>query len=252
MRHHQTGHTAWWMTGPAPDLVLLHGFSDAADCWTPLLPGLAGLGGTLAIDARGHGASALPRGPVGPAPQAADVAAALEPVTTGPAVIVGHSMGAVTAAQLAADRPDLVSALVLEDPPCDAYADGTVRGVPHWLATARATPYPDRIAACREQNPRWPTDELAPWATAKTDIDPEYCRRPTAPAPPLTIILAAVACPVLLLHGSPQHGGMVTPADADALRRAGDGRLTAVRLPNAGHNPRREARKDFLNALHAW
>ena len=86
-----TGQTVWWMAGSSPDVVLLHGFSDDADCWIPVLPELAGLGGVLAVDARGHGASPLPAGPVGPAPQASDTAAVLEALRPArPAVLIGH------------------------------------------------------------------------------------------------------------------------------------------------------------------
>lgn len=247
-----TGKIAWWLVGAHPDLVLLHGFSDDADCWAPLLPDLAAFGGVLAVDARGHGASSLPPGPVGSAPQAADVAAVLDPLTTRPVVLLGHSMGAVTAARLAADRPDLVAALVLEDPPPDAYADSAVRGVPDWLTAARALPQPERIAACRRDNPRWPEDELVPWAASKAAIDLGYCLRPTAPSPKLAAILADVACPVLLIHGAPRLGGMVTPADAAEMRRACGERLTVVELGATGHNCRREARAAYLDALQAW
>lgn len=247
-----TDRIAWWLVGPRPDLVLLHGFTDDADCWAPLLPDLAAFGGVLAVDARGHGASALPPGPVGPAPQAADVAAVLDPLTTRPAVVVGHSMGAVTAAHLAAARPDLVAALVLEDPPPDAYGDASVRGVPEWLRAARAVPPADRAAVCGRDNPRWPRDELAPWAASKDHVDLEFCRRPTATAPPLAETLAGLDCPVLLIHGAVRHGGMVGPSDAEAMRRACDGRLTVVEFEDAGHNPRRDARADYLAALHAW
>jgi len=58
---------------------------------------------------------------------AADCARLIEALADGPVVVVGHSMGAFVATVLAANRPDLVRALVLVDgglpfPPADAAA----------------------------------------------------------------------------------------------------------------------------------
>jgi pimeloyl-ACP methyl ester carboxylesterase len=251
-----TGQTVWWLAGGRPDVVLLHGFSDDADCWIPLLPefaGLGGLGGVLAVDARGHGASPLPAGPVGPAPQAADTAAVLEALRLArPVVLIGHSMGAVTAAHLAAERPDLVAALVLEDPPPHAYDDGHPRGMPDWLAAARALPEPALVAACRQENPDWPEAERVPWARAKIRLNPEYCYRETVPAPPLSATLSAVTCPVLLLHGAPARGGMNSAQDVAAMREACAGPFTSVAFDQAGHTPRREARESYVSEVRSW
>ncbi|MFI6132871.1 alpha/beta fold hydrolase [Micromonospora sp. NPDC051141] len=51
------------------------------------------------------------------ADHAAHAAAVLETLGAGPATVVGHSSGSVIALQLAHDRPDLVTRLVLSEPP---------------------------------------------------------------------------------------------------------------------------------------
>ena len=48
---------------------------------------------------------------------AADAAGIIRAPGLGRAFVFGHSMGAITAAVLAADHPDCVRAVVLEDPP---------------------------------------------------------------------------------------------------------------------------------------
>ena len=249
----RTGQIAWWTTGAEPRLVLLHGFTDDAECWTPVLTALTGLGDVLAVDARGHGDSGLPDGPVGPAPQAADVAAVLDDLRLRHRVVlVGHSMGAVTAAQLAADRPDLVSALVLEDPPPNAYGEAEPRGVPDWLAATRRLSRDARVAACRLENPAWAADELAPWAASKERFNLDFCARAMLPAPPLAQILARTNCPALLLYGATDRGGMVAPSDVAALRAAAGDRLSVVLVADAGHSVRRDARATYAAALHGW
>ncbi|HEU5331675.1 MAG TPA: alpha/beta hydrolase [Actinocrinis sp.] len=249
----RTGHLAWWKTGIEPRLVLLHGFTDDAGCWTPVLPALTGLGDVLAIDARGHGDSGLPDGPVGPDPHAADVAAVLDDLRLGrPVGLVGHSMGAVIAAQVAAVRPDLVSALVLEDPPPNAYGDAAPHGIPDWLIEARGLSRDARIAQCRQQNPAWPEDEFVPWAVSKERFSLDYCARATVPAPQLAEVLGEVRCPALLVYGAPDRGGLITPPQVADLRAAGGDRLTVVPVPDAGHSVHRDDRASYAAALHSW
>ena len=142
--------------------------------------------------------------------------------------------------------------MILEDPPPDAYGDGRPRGMPDWLAAARALPEPELIAACRQENPDWPEAERAPWARAKIRLNPEYCDRSIVAAPPLSGTLSAVACPVLLLHGSPERGGMNTARDVAAMREACAGPFTSVAFDQAGHTPRREARDSYVSAVRSW
>ena len=122
----------------------------------------------------------------------------------GAVVVVGHSMGAMSAAHLAASRPDLIRAVVLEDPPTGQPTAGQQDvpwSVPNWLADLRALDLPARIARGRTDNPDWPDDELEPWATSKAQLNPHLFDLPFQEAAPLTDLLAATTCPVLLIHG---------------------------------------------------
>jgi pimeloyl-ACP methyl ester carboxylesterase len=69
----------------------------------------------VALDLRGRGDSDKPTSPYGMAQHARDVAAAMQTLELGGAVVLGHSMGAFVAVALAAAFPDLVGALVLVD-----------------------------------------------------------------------------------------------------------------------------------------
>src|SRR5262249_24545433 len=72
---------------------------------------------TLALDWPGLGASrALPRPDIATATLLVDVLKdAVRAADRGPAILVGHSVGGIAAAKLAARRPDAVRALVLVD-----------------------------------------------------------------------------------------------------------------------------------------
>ncbi|QZN85129.1 alpha/beta fold hydrolase [Cellulomonas sp. C5510] len=107
-------------------VVLLHGLTDSSACWPTVRHRYDRDGRVVvALDARGHGGVPLPDEPFTIAALAADAARALRALGTGPALVVGHSMGGVTAEELALTAPELVAALVLEDP---AWHDGGVLG----------------------------------------------------------------------------------------------------------------------------
>ena len=82
--------------GAGPTILLLHGFSDSADTWRPLLAELADRGRqAVAVDLPGFGeAGPLERAPV--LPQLDEFTAALVEQVGGPVVLVGNSMGGLT------------------------------------------------------------------------------------------------------------------------------------------------------------
>ena len=103
--------------GAKPPLVLAHGYSDDGLCWTPVAEELAMAYDVVMPDARGHGLSDAPDGDYGPLEQAADLAGVIEGLGLQRPIIVGHSMGALTALTLAGRYPALPGAIALEDPP---------------------------------------------------------------------------------------------------------------------------------------
>ena len=97
-------------------VVLLHGNCSSALFWQPLQQRLAGR--SIAVDLRGFGDSETR--PVdatrGLRDFSDDVAAVLDALVVGRAVVVGWSMGGGVAMQLLIDRPELVAGIVLESP----------------------------------------------------------------------------------------------------------------------------------------
>jgi pimeloyl-ACP methyl ester carboxylesterase len=104
--------------GPAdgPPVLLLHGISGSSATYDFLVDELPHHR-LLRLDFRGHGRSDRAPGRYLLEGFAADAEAVLEQVVGGPAVVVGHSLGGLTAAYVAQRRPDLVTALLMEDPP---------------------------------------------------------------------------------------------------------------------------------------
>lgn len=244
----RTAHLAWRRHGDHPQILLLHGFTDSGHCWDPLIGRLGR--DLITLDARGHGGSDLPDESFSYADQADDAALVLDELALGPIVVMGHSMGAFNAATLAGRRPDLVRALVLEDPPPGgrpANPDG--RAMDDGLIRLRSQDLESAIETGRREHPKWPADEIEPWARSKQELDPGLFGRPTPEMPLITEVLGAVSCPVLLLRGDTELGGLISADMAAECARAADAPVTLAHLPGTGHSVRREDREGYLSAV---
>jgi pimeloyl-ACP methyl ester carboxylesterase len=96
-----------------PAIIMLHGYTDSHRSFDLLRPHLPEGWRVIAMTSRGHGQSDKPDGDYAMTDLASDVPALLDALDIERAVVVGHSMGAAQALQVAADCPDRVSGLVL-------------------------------------------------------------------------------------------------------------------------------------------
>jgi pimeloyl-ACP methyl ester carboxylesterase len=191
-----------WSPAGAPvgAVGLLHGIASTAATFWKVGPMLAARGWEVtALDLPGHGDAAAPGRPLTLRSLADDVAGRLPERVD---VLVGHSLGAVTATAVAAWHPGRVGAIVLEDPP----GHGGVAGaeLAGQLAADNALALTDREAVARrerEGNPTWAPEDVehsvdgmaaldVPWVTAGVRGDFTW---------DLPAQLAAVHVPVLLL-----------------------------------------------------
>ncbi|WP_323374315.1 alpha/beta fold hydrolase [Corynebacterium pygosceleis] len=100
--------------GSGPDVMLLMGAGSPGDVWRAYqVPALVAAGyRTIAPDSRGVGGSSS-EFPAPPETMAGDAAHILRQIADGPVLVVGTSMGARVAVELAAREPDLVAGMVL-------------------------------------------------------------------------------------------------------------------------------------------
>ncbi len=123
-----------------PGVLLLHGLMGRASHWASTARWLSGRYRAVGLDQRGHGRSDKPsEGPYDRESFVADAEAAIEQLGLAPVAVVGHSMGALTAWQLAAKRPDLVHALVICDMRASALGEQSQR---EWTEWYRSWPVP--------------------------------------------------------------------------------------------------------------
>jgi pimeloyl-ACP methyl ester carboxylesterase len=235
-----------YVEGPpaATPLVLLHGVTGRWQSFLPVIPLLSVRWHTYALDLRGHGRS-------GHAPPAyrfvdysRDVCAFLYNHLQRPAILLGHSLGAMVALHCAAEAPDLVQAVVLEEPPL--YAAGTRLEETPWhryLVAYQKLARPGHtlgevLAALADLRPDM--DAVDRRARAKTVLQTD----PEVVTPILAVqeregydtdaLLTQLRCPVLLVLGDPALGGVVNEAEA-ARASALPADCTVVRMPEVGH-----------------
>ncbi|WP_327635919.1 alpha/beta hydrolase [Kribbella sp. NBC_00482] len=124
-------------TGTGDPLLLVHGWGGDSRAWSGLSFARHRV---VTVDLRGHGRSPVLRHGYRPADYAGDLAALVDRLDLGPIVAVGHSMGGQIVAELALERPELVSAVVVVDP---AYG----------ADEAEAATFEQRLAALRNDGP---------------------------------------------------------------------------------------------------
>jgi pimeloyl-ACP methyl ester carboxylesterase len=239
-----------------PLLVCLHGVGRSWRDFLLLLPGLVPWWHVLCPDLRGHGKS-------GRVPQQYHVPHYLDDIGSllahvgRPAVLLGHSLGALLSLSAAARWPRLVRAVVAEDPPSQKFlsqifdttyapvfqamqrlagtaldAAAVARELGEVVVSRGAEGAPVRLADIRD------AASLRFSARCLRDVDrdvyaPVLARR-WMEGLDFHGLLPQIDCPVLLLRGDEKQGGMLPRADADAmLERVRDG--TLVEFPGTGH-----------------
>ncbi len=122
--------------GSGRPIVLVHGLMGRGSTWSRQLPWLIGHGSVYTYDAPWHrGRDADDAGedklPISTERFVDQLGGAVASVSR-PAVLIGHSMGGLHSWCLAAERPELVSALVVEDMAPD-FVGGTTGAWEPWL-----------------------------------------------------------------------------------------------------------------------
>ena len=103
-------------SGDTP-VLFLHSFAGDCTHWSAVLEALAPRRRVVAFDFSGHGLSPAARGKYSIRRLAQDVVAVANAQHLEHFVLVGHSLGALVAAEFAAAAPQRVKKLILVDPP---------------------------------------------------------------------------------------------------------------------------------------
>ncbi|KAA1379929.1 alpha/beta fold hydrolase [Aeromicrobium fastidiosum] len=246
--------------GHGRPVVFLHGWALGHELWDRQVHELATHGRrAVALDLRGHGASSKPLTGYGVERLAADVIAVIESLELEKIVLVGWSIGGLTAFRVAAERPDLLERLVLVG--SNGVAASKVPGLPFGAPAASvegpviAAELADRVAS-REGHIRrtvLPTvsDSTLQWLLALTMRVPVW-----AGVDGLKTILntdqvsaaATLAVPLVQIIGD-QDPTLSARAAQWLIDTVPDARQLTV--PDSGHFPMVENAEVFASTLLA-
>jgi pimeloyl-ACP methyl ester carboxylesterase len=250
-------------------LVLLHGLSANSTSWVPVIERTARGWRSYALDFRGHGRSDRTPGRYRLDDYVDDTGRLLQMIGQ-PAVVAGHSLGAIVAAALSQDRHPLVAAVFLEDPPLyvvepDVFAgSGLARGfavLRDHIARLQAeqapvATYRDLLAASPHPAGDRLGDHLhddALWSRAGglAQTDPEAI---SAVLDGTTFAAydpdRPLHCPALVVRADAAYDAAFRPDHEQRLHRTSP-HVEVVPMPGAGHNIRgdRATRDSYLVAL---
>ena len=252
--HHRDAKLHYYRSPPndLPSLVLCHGFSDNGLCWERVSQALAADFNIIMIDARNHGLSST--SPVTSEDMIDDLAAVIRDLDLGPVTALGHSMGAGTVAGLAAEYPNLVTKIILEDPPWHSAQEPNTpaagarhaQGFEKFLQMIEKLSDAQLLAFGKAQQPSWDDEDFPAWIQSKRQVSPlalaglKYSDWQAR--------VKKIQCPALLIHADDSRDGILTPPVVNAVL-ASNGCFSAEAVKNAGHNIRRDQFEAYIIVL---
>jgi pimeloyl-ACP methyl ester carboxylesterase len=230
----------WLEAGPAGGgdltarpVVLVHGLGTGDPWWTPTISVLARNHRVLAVDLAGFGRTAGQ--PVRLDVAADQLAAWAKAIGLGRATYVGHSMGGLVTADLAARYPEVVERLVLVDAAGLPISQRVTR---HLMNFVRASPfmpaaaYPIAVECVLRCGP------LAIMRASHQLLTMDLTKR-----------YEWIRAPTRILWGARDH--LLPPSFGRRLEAAIPG-ATMVEIPDAGHSPMWENEHEFHQQLVAF
>ncbi len=220
--------------GPKPPLVLLHGLTGSGSCWSPLARALEAEFDVVMPDARGHGNSSTPLNGYRYEDHARDVVGLIQGLGLAAPVLLGHSMGGMTAAVVASQIGAAIRGLILADPTFlspqrqrEVYESDAVEQHRRLLSLDRE----DVLAQARVRHAHRRPEfvELVAEARMKTPIRAFDVLTP--PNPEYHRLVSAINVPILLVIAD---NGVVSLETARELQNLNP-RLRVEQIQDAGH-----------------
>jgi pimeloyl-ACP methyl ester carboxylesterase len=248
--------------GPAsgPPLLLLHGITERWQTFLPLIPELTSQWQLYALDLRGHGRSGRVKNSYRIVDYAQDCICFLESHIRESTVILGHSIGALVAIYMAANRPKQVKAIILVDPPLHLQhtslkdiPNGPYKTFKQIVEIIQASQSRQSIErALAKHFPGGNSEAYRARAEVLSQLDPDALaislENHHLAGLNLDALLLQIECPTLLIQGNPERGAALFDEDvhrALALLRRG----VRVGISEGGHMLHQSHPEAILDAV---
>jgi pimeloyl-ACP methyl ester carboxylesterase len=220
--------------GGKPTLVLLHGLTANGACWTSLAYLLEKEYDIIMPDARGHGESSIPDYGYRYEDHANDVIGLINSLRLPTPVLLGHSMGGMTAAVLASRSPKLFRGLILADPTfLSTKVQREIRdsdvGDQHRRILGKSLE--ELVADLQRLHPNRSSDTIELIARARLQTSMAAFDVLTPPHPDYKQLVSSIDVPSLLIFGDK---GVVSSVVAEELQRLNP-RFQIDHIPKVGH-----------------
>jgi N-formylmaleamate deformylase len=219
--------------GDKPPIVLLHGLMTSGACWTPLARALEKEYDVVMPDARGHGNSGVPDRGYRYDNLADDVMSFIDALGLAAPVVVGHSMGGMTAAIVASRKR--LRGLILVDPPFltpERQREVYESGVANQHRKVLSRPKQDLLADMLGRHSHRSREIIELLVQARFQTSMYAFEVLTPPNPDYVQLIKTLDVPSLLVIGD--TGSVVTREMAAELAGLTQ-RLEVVQIKDAGH-----------------
>ena len=214
-------------------VVLLHGLMGSGECWTPLARAIQGEFDVVMPDARGHGQSSAPLSGYSYDHLAGDVLGLVQGLQLTRPVLIGHSMGGMTAA-VAAQRSRNLSSLVLVDPTFispelqqEVWESDVVDQHRRALLLSKS----DLAEEARARHPHRSAEIIEIQAEARLRTCLSALEVLTPPNPDFRSLVRALDVPTLVVIGDSPVVSLEVAAELSQINPL----VTSRQIPNTGH-----------------
>lgn len=220
--------------GHKPPVIALHGLAGSGPCWTPLARALEGDYDVVMPDARGHGMSSAPADGYLYRDLATDVTGLIETLRLSTPVLLGHSMGGMTAAVVASQAGAAIRGVILADPTFLSperqrwvHESDVIEQHRRLLCSNRD----DVLAQLRLRHPHRSSELVELITDARLQTQMSAFGVLTPPNPDYRQLVSSICVPILLVIGDK---GVVSVETAQELQNLNP-HFCYEQIPDAGH-----------------
>ena len=221
--------------GSKPPLIMLHGLAANGACWNVLAHALEEEYDVIMPDARGHGRSSVPEHGYRYEDLANDVVGLIEALRLPSPILIGHSMGGMTAAVVAGRKPNLLRCLIMADPTFlspEVQREVRDSDVADQHRRYLKMSLDEVLAESQIRHPHRSLETIELIARARLQTSMEAFDVLTPPNPDYVQLVSAIQVPSLLVIGG--SAGVVSADVAANLQRLNP-RLQVEQIPEVGH-----------------